>query len=188
MGNILSVSVSCDACFSHCRDSVREGRYIWDLEHNTAALQTALEKLAKVKNDVMTRIVISEQHQMKRLHQVQGWLSRVEAVETEVYKLMTDSSQEVERLCVGGFCSKNCKVSHRFGKELKKKMQDVSVLMDEGDFSLVAEKIPEAAVDERPIDPTIIGTESIFDKVWRCLGEKDVGALLTQINNKFIDM
>ncbi|KAH9715184.1 putative disease resistance protein [Citrus sinensis] len=98
---------------------------------------------------------------------VQGWLSRVEAVEAEVGELTRDTSQEIEKLCLGGYCSKNCKSSYKFGKKVSKKLQLVATLIDDGDFAVVAEKVPQPAVDKRPLQPTIIGLESTFDKVWR---------------------
>ncbi|KAK9232275.1 hypothetical protein WN943_022520 [Citrus x changshan-huyou] len=144
----------------------------------------------------MARVANAEQQQMRRLNKVQGWLSRVEAVETEVGELMSDSSQEVDKLCPGGCCSKNCKSSFEFGKRVAKTLQLVNNLIAEGAFDAVAENVPRPAVDQRPCEP-IVGLESTFDKVWRCLGEEQVGiiglygmggvgktTLLTKINNK----
>lgn len=51
----------------------------------------------------------------------------------------------------------------------------VRVLVDlkvEGDFDVVAERIPGAAVDGRPSELTV-GLESTFDKVWSCLLEEE---------------
>nr|AFM77964.2 NBS-LRR disease resistance protein NBS39 [Dimocarpus longan] len=153
---------------------------------------------------------------MKRLHQVQGWLSRVEAEETEVDKLIKDSAQEIEKLCLGGYCSWNIKSSYKYGKKIAQKLQVVSKLKEEGCFPTVAEIwsredpmdepitgeriLPQIVVDERPCEPTV-GLETTFDAVWRYLGEKQVGViglygmggvgkttLLTQINNKFVDV
>lgn len=103
-------------------------------------------------------------------------ISRVEAVETKVGELMRDSSQEVDKLCPGGCCSKNCKSSFEFGKRVAKTLQLVNNLMGEGAFDAVAEKVPPPAVDQRPCEPTV-GLESTFDKVWRCLGEEQVGII-----------
>ncbi|ESR40548.1 hypothetical protein CICLE_v10027428mg, partial [Citrus x clementina] len=146
----------------------------------------------------MARVANAENQQMRQLNTVQGWLSRVEAVETEVGELMRDSSQEVDKLCPGGCCSKNCKSSFKFGKRVAKTLQLVNNLMGEGAFDAVAEKVRPPAVDQRPCEPTV-GLESMFDKVWRCLGEEQVGiiglygmggvgktTLLTKINNKLL--
>ncbi|KDO48618.1 hypothetical protein CISIN_1g0395191mg, partial [Citrus sinensis] len=100
----------------------------------------------------------------------------VEAVETKVGELMRDSSQEVDKLCPGGCCSKNCKSSFEFGKRVAKTLQLVNNLMGEGAFDAVAEKVPPPAVDQRPCEPTV-GLESTFDKVRRCLREEQVGII-----------
>ncbi|KAH9666746.1 putative disease resistance protein [Citrus sinensis] len=182
MGNVIGIQFSCDAIFSH----------------NLPALQAQLQKLIESENDVMARVANAENQQMRQLNTVQGWLSRVEAVETEVGELMRDSSQEVDKLCPGGCCSKNCKSSFKFGKRVAKTLQLVNNLMGEGAFDAVAEKVRPPAVDQRPCEPTV-GLESMFDKVWRCLGEEQVGiiglygmggvgktTLLTKINNKLL--
>ncbi|GAY54542.1 hypothetical protein CUMW_157470 [Citrus unshiu] len=199
MGNVIGIQFSCDAIFSRCLNStLNKAAYISQLEDNLPALQAQLQKLIESKNDVMARVANAENQQMRQLNTVQGWLSRVEAVETEVGELVRDSSQEVDKLCSGGCCSKNCKSSFKFGKRVAKTLQLVNNLMGEGAFDAVAEKVPRPAVDQRPCEPTV-GLESMFDKVWRCLGEEQVGiiglygmggvgktTLLTKINNKLL--
>ncbi|KAK9229485.1 hypothetical protein WN944_022447 [Citrus x changshan-huyou] len=201
MGNVLGIQISCDALFNGCTNCTRRNAaYVSQLEDNLANLQTQLQKLIEAKDDVMTRVANAEQHQMRRLNKVQGWLSRVESVEAEVGELIRHSTREIDKLCLGGYCSKNCQSSYNFGKKVSKKLQLMDTLMGEGAFDVVAEKVPQPAVDERPLEPTIVGLDSTFDKVWRCLIQEQVGiiglygmggvgktTLLTQINNKFLD-
>ncbi|KAH9715235.1 putative disease resistance protein [Citrus sinensis] len=203
MGNIFGIQISCDGaiCFRCLDCALGKAAYISELEDNLDALLTEMQKLIEAKNDVMTRVVNAEQQQqLRRLNKVQGWLSRVEGAETEIGELITDSTQEIQKLCLGGYCSKNCKSNYKFGKKVAKKLHLVVTLMGEGAFELVAEKVPLAAVDERPVEPTIVGLNSTLEKVWRCLGEERVGiiglygmggvgktTLLAQINNKFLD-
>ncbi|KDO52906.1 hypothetical protein CISIN_1g003317mg [Citrus sinensis] len=200
MGNILTVQLSCDALFTRCLDCcVGRTTYVFNIEDNLVALRTKMDDLIEARNDVMRRVTIAERQQMTRLNRVQLWLTRVQGLAIEVDQLQEVKSQEVERLCLGGFCSKNCKSSYKFGKKVAKKLLEVSTLIDEGAFHVVADRQPEAAVEERPIEPTV-GLESTLDKVWSCLGEENVGiiglygmggvgktTLLTQINNKFLD-
>ncbi|KAJ4719040.1 Disease resistance protein [Melia azedarach] len=108
--------------------------------------------------------------------------------------------REKAKLCLGGFCSKNCISSYKFGKEVAKLLRDVENIMGEGAFETVAERILEAVVDEINCDPTTVGMESIFEEVWKSLGKESVGiigiygmegvgktTLLTRINKKFVN-
>ncbi|KAJ4718284.1 NBS-LRR type disease resistance protein [Melia azedarach] len=201
MGNVCSPSFSCDDTVSHCLHcTVRRAGYICQLQDNLHNLEKELEKLIEARNDVMIKVTVAEQQAMKRLEQVQGWFSRVQDVETEAEKLRGQSSLAVQQLCPGGFCSKNCKSSYKFGKKVYKTLRAVQNLRSEGDFKDVAQLLPENPVDERPLAPTVVGLQLTFEKLWRCLTEEQAGiigiygmggvgktTLLTQINNKFLD-
>ncbi|XP_024035964.1 disease resistance protein SUMM2 isoform X2 [Citrus clementina] len=201
MGNILQISID-GAIFSRCLDCfLGKAAYIRNLQDNVVALETELGKLIEAKNDVMARVVNAErQPMMTRLNKVQGWLSRVDAVKAEADELIRHGSQEIEKLCLGGYCSKNCHSSYKFGKKVTKKLRYVGTLMAEGAFEVVAERAPESVADERPIEPTVVGLQSQLEQVWRCIQEESVGivglygmggvgktTLLTQINNKFLE-
>ncbi|KAK2651569.1 hypothetical protein Ddye_011425 [Dipteronia dyeriana] len=202
MGNFCSVSISCNAIFSSCIHCfISNASYISQLEENLVRLQSELQKLIHTRNDVMRRVIVHEQPlKMKRTDQVQGWLSRVQAAENQVEELLTLKEEQTQKLCLGGFCSNNCKSTYNFGKRVYKMLHVVTTLKCEADFKKVTEKMPEDPVDEIPIDPTIVGLQSTFDKVWTCLGDQQAGiiglygmggvgktTLLTQINNKFLD-
>ncbi|KAL6334270.1 hypothetical protein AAG906_014669 [Vitis piasezkii] len=123
---------------------------------------------------------------MKRLDQVQGWISRVEAMETEVGQLIGDGAETIEekRLC-GSCYPKHCIFSYTLGKKVVRKLQHVATLMSEGrNFEVVADIVPPAPMEEIPNGSTV-GLESTFDKVWRSLEEEHT-TLLTQINNHFL--
>ncbi|KAJ0075939.1 hypothetical protein Patl1_34594 [Pistacia atlantica] len=202
MGNVCSASVSCDPIVSRILDcTTGKVAYISELKDNLDALQTELQKLIEARNDVMRRVNIAEQQQMKRTDQVQGWLSRVQDVEAGAGEVLEIRSQEIEKLCCGGYCSKNCNSSYKFGKKVAKKLRLVCTLKGEGAFEVVAERLLESVVEERPSEPTIVGLQLIFDEVWRCIEEEQVGTvglygmggvgkttLLTQINNKLLDI
>ncbi|KAJ0075057.1 hypothetical protein Patl1_34573 [Pistacia atlantica] len=200
MGNVCSASVSCDPIVSRILDcTTGKVAYISDLKDNLDALQTELQKLIEARNDVMRRVNIAEQQQMKRPDQVQGWLSRVQDVEAGAGEVLEIRSQEIEKLCCGGYCSKNCNSSYKFGKKVAKKLKLVCSLKGEGAFEVVAERSLESVLEERPSEP-IMGLQLIFDEAWRCIEEEQVGTVglygmgavgkttfLIQINNKLLD-
>ncbi|KAH9771351.1 Disease resistance protein SUMM2 [Citrus sinensis] len=193
--------------FNRCLDcALGKAAFITDLKDNVVALENELQQLIAAKNDVMTRVLNAEhQPKMKRLHKVHDWLSRVETLKTEVDELMgrDGGSQEIDKLCLGGYCSRNCKSSYKFGRKVAKRLRDVKALKGEGVFEEVAAPDPELIswADERHTEPTVVGLQSQLEQVWRCLvqepaagiiglyGMGGVGktTLLTQINNKFVD-
>lgn len=204
MGNIFSISVSCDGILSGCWDcTAGQAAYPCMLKSNLHDLQTALEELADQKNDVQRRVENAEQQQhLKRLDQVQRWISRVEAMEAKVSSLVRDkdnSTQKVEKLCkFGGGLFSNCKTQYKFGKKLTKLLVEVNALQRRGVFEVVAERVPAAIMYERSTEPTV-GMDSTFGKVWGYLEEEQVGiiglygmggvgktTLLTKINNNFL--
>ncbi|KAK9232158.1 hypothetical protein WN943_022401 [Citrus x changshan-huyou] len=199
MGNACSVSFSCDDTISHCLDCiVSQAGYICHLKDNLAALRTEFQKLIEARNDVHIRVLVAEQRQMRRLQQVQGWLSRVQDVEKEVPRLLAEIIGKEEEI-LGGFCSGNCIERHKYGKRVVESLKNVQSLRKEGDFKDVAQTVPENPVDERPLPPAVVGSQSTLDRVWRCLTEEPVGivglygmggvgktTLLRQINNSFL--
>ncbi|KAK9229434.1 hypothetical protein WN944_022396 [Citrus x changshan-huyou] len=201
MGNICSITVSCDAIFSRCLDcTATRAAYVSELQANIDALRTERQRLIEARNDVLRKVAAAEQQRMRRLNKVQGWLSRVEAVEADADKLIRDSPQEIEKLCLGGYCSKNFKSSYNFGKQVAKTLSDVATSLGEGAFEVVADRVLASVAVEKPTDPTGVGLESTLQKVWRCIvedpaviigiyGMGGVGktTLLTHINNKFLE-
>ncbi|ESR40603.1 hypothetical protein CICLE_v10027593mg [Citrus x clementina] len=205
MGSIFQIT--CDGTiFNRCLDCfLGKAAYISNLQDNLVALETELRKLIAAKNDVMTAVVNAERQQMRRLDQVQVWVSRADAVKNEADELIRGGSQEIEKLCLRGFCSRNCTSSYKFGKQVAKKLRAVETLIAEGVFEAVAaevvpERAPEPVADERPTERTVVGLQSQLEQVWRCLAEESAGiiglygmggvgktTLLTYINNKFLE-
>ena len=92
MGNVFSVSISTNDIAGCCDRTAARANYICKLTENRVTLRTELQKLRELKNDVNRKVDVAERQQMKRLDQVQGWLSRVEAMETEVGQLIGDGA------------------------------------------------------------------------------------------------
>ncbi|KAG5254262.1 NBS resistance family protein [Salix suchowensis] len=183
----------------HCRDQTVNFQivYISKLKENVNRLQIAVDELIDLHSDVKRRVEVSEEQQLKQLDQVRRWISRAEAAISKSNELLRDGPQEIEKLCLRGYCSKNYKSSYRFAKKVDEGLRDVADLKAKGGFENVAEKIPAASGVPRPSEPAV-GLESTFNKVWTWLREeKQVGivglygmggvgktTLLTQINNE----
>ncbi|KAE8721192.1 putative Disease resistance protein family [Hibiscus syriacus] len=198
MGNCFSVQCSFENILIRGWDCiVGRANYVCKLKETLPALAAALAELRVQKNDVQREVDLAEQRQLKRLDQVQLWLSKAETMITEAENLIADGPQQINNLCLGGCLSKNCLSTYKFGKKVAKMLQDIRDHMSKGVFDRVAETRPAASVVVRPEDRTV-ALESTIDKVWSCIMDNDVGiiglygiggvgktTLLTQINNKF---
>ncbi|EOY25816.1 Cc-nbs-lrr resistance protein, putative [Theobroma cacao] len=201
MGNLCSISISMEDTVSRCWDCiVRQASYMCKLEENHKALSLSLEELRAQRDDVNRRVDCAELQLLKRLSQVQVWLSRAETMITEVEELIKDIPQETQKLCHACCFSKNFKSSYKLGQQVARKLEEMDDLKKKGVFDKVAENQPVAPMDVRPIESTV-GLESTLLEVWSLLQEKDVGiiglyglggvcktSLLAQINNKFCSM
>ncbi|GAV81492.1 NB-ARC domain-containing protein [Cephalotus follicularis] len=203
MGNICSVSMPCDAMATRCWDDCIRGRamYICKLEDNLDALEKASSQLQATRDDLINKVTLAEQQHLRRLEKVQLWLSNAADVETQVHELITRRREEIDDLCIGGFCSKNCRSSYKFGKRVAQILEDVTALKKRNEeFKEVAERVPADPVDLMPCDSTV-GLEPSFERAWCCLQDEQEGVvgiygvggvgkttLLTQLNNKLHDM
>ncbi|CAB4303105.1 unnamed protein product [Prunus armeniaca] len=89
---------------------------------------------------------------LKRLEQVNNWILSVEALETGINEvIVSHRTQEIQKLCCGGYCSKNYRSSYRYGKKVARKLVEVEALKSKGVFEEVAaESLPTALVDVIP--------------------------------------
>ncbi|KAE8721186.1 putative Disease resistance protein family [Hibiscus syriacus] len=198
MGNCFSVQFSFQNILIRGWDSiVGQANYVCKLKQTLPALSAALDELKARRNDVQRKVDLDEQRQLKRLDEVQLWLSKAETMITEAEKLIADGPQQINNLCLGGCLSKNCLFTYKFGKRVAKMFQDIKDHTGKGIFNKVAETQPAASVVVRP-EERPVALESTMDKVWSCIVDKEVGiiglygiggvgktTLLTQINNKF---
>ncbi|KDP37117.1 hypothetical protein JCGZ_06173 [Jatropha curcas] len=167
MGNCFSIQISCDSLITRCWDcSAGHVIYICQLEDNLEALQVATQELKAQKNDVMQRVNSEEDHQMKRLEQVQVWLSLVETTITEVDQLIRDGPHETERLCLGGCCTNNCKSSYIFGKMVAKRKDDVLALKGKGIFDKVVERVCVESVHVKKLEENLESLKSAREDLW----------------------
>ncbi|GKV35621.1 hypothetical protein SLEP1_g43869 [Rubroshorea leprosula] len=197
MGSCLSLSISVDEVVSRCWDLVAgQAQYICKLEQNLQALEAEATRLTEQRNDVNRRVLLAKEQRMEPLRTVEGWLERVEKEIREVGQIIEDAPAQINNLCLGGYFSKSCCSSYKFGKKVVQKTRDVTKLKTEGNFPVVAARCPAASVVIRPSESTV-GLESTFDEVWACVtgpGSNMIGlygmggvgktTLLKQINNE----
>ncbi|ESQ29120.1 hypothetical protein EUTSA_v10024140mg, partial [Eutrema salsugineum] len=199
MGGCFSCSLSCD----HVVDQVSrwlcvKQSYIHNLEENLTALEKNMAELNARRDDLSRRLEREEDKGLRRLAQVQVWLTRVETIERQVNGVLSARLAEIQRLCFCGFCSKSLKKSFRYGKRVFLILREIEDLKSNGVFQVVAEQVQASEVKERPIQSLIVGRENVLGRAWNRLMEDEVGimglygmgevgktTLLTQINNKF---
>ncbi|CAH2048039.1 unnamed protein product [Thlaspi arvense] len=194
MGGVFSFSVPCDQ-FTKCLGV--KASYIHNLEENLTALETAMGELKARRDDLSRKVEREEMKGLRKLSQVHVWLDNVETIESKVNALFNVRTTELQRLCLCGFCSKSLKLSYRYGKRVYSTLEEVQKLKSIGVFEVVAEKPQASEVVERPIQPTIVGRETILETAWNRLMKDGVGVmglhgmggvgkttLLEQINNR----
>ncbi|KAL1199681.1 putative disease resistance protein [Cardamine amara subsp. amara] len=175
--------------------------YIHMMKANLDALQKTMQELENRRNDLLGRVAIEEDRGLQRLAQVEGWLIRVETVGSQVNDLLEAASTETERLCLFGYFSNDCITSYNYGVEVLKRLEEVKELLSKkGDFDVVAKKSPVPKAEKMHIQTTV-GLDTMVEMAWnslmnderRILGLYGMGgvgktALLTRINNKFVEV
>ncbi|KAG5391423.1 hypothetical protein IGI04_021386 [Brassica rapa subsp. trilocularis] len=198
MGGCVSVDIPCDQVVSQTyRCLFGDGNHIHMMKANLEALDTATRELRERRFDLSRRVSLEEDKGLERLAKVEGWLSRAESIDSEVSHLLREEPSETKRLCLFGYCSKNCISSCKYGKKVSKKLEEVKELLSKGVFEELAEKRPASKVVKKDIQTTI-GLDSMVGKAWdsimkpegRTLGIYGMGGvgkttLLARINNKF---
>ncbi|KAH9716012.1 putative disease resistance protein [Citrus sinensis] len=202
MGNLISTFLPADL-FDRTSNCVGEqAKYVWGLEKNLRVLETELHKLTRARDDLKTKVEVEEQRpRTRRTNQVAGWLEDVQNLETEFTELERVRAQEMDRLCLGGLCSKNFVSSYNYGTQVVELTDRVINLKKDGEkIEVVVEKAPDGAAIELPLDHTVVGQELLLDQVWRCITDQEknrgiiglygIGGagkttLLKQVNNNF---
>ncbi|KAG2260762.1 hypothetical protein Bca52824_080056 [Brassica carinata] len=200
MGGCFSVSLSCDQVLNQVSECLSlKGSYIHNLPQNLATLQKAMGILKAKRDDVQGRVNREEfTGHRRRLAQVQVWLTSILTMEIQLNDLLRTSDVELQRLCLCRFCSKNVKKSYLYGNRVMVMLREVESLIPQGEFDVVTDAAPIAEGEELPIQPTIVGQETMLELVWNRLMEDEVGivglhgmggvgktTLLKQINNRF---
>ncbi|KAL1199056.1 Disease resistance protein RFL1 [Cardamine amara subsp. amara] len=196
MGGCVSFSFSCDQVMNQFSQWLCVRRnYIHHLSENLASLQKDIEVLKAKRDDVRKRVKV-----LRASSKVQG-MHDVLTIENKFDDLLGTCNVELQRLCLCGFCSKNVKQSYLYGKRVILMLREIEILCSQGEFDVLTEATPIAEVEVLPIQPTIVGQETMLERVWNHLMEDKAGivglygmggvgktTLLMQINNKFSEI
>ncbi|GKV35616.1 hypothetical protein SLEP1_g43864 [Rubroshorea leprosula] len=118
MGNCFSFSISVDQPVSRSWDCVAgQARYICKLEQNLQALKAEAKRLTEQRDDVNRRVLLAKEQLMEPLKKIEGWLERVEKDIKEAEQIIEDAPAQINNLCLGGYFSKSCCSSYKFGKK-----------------------------------------------------------------------
>ncbi|PPR85623.1 hypothetical protein GOBAR_AA35077 [Gossypium barbadense] len=190
MGNIFSISLSLDTIITRCWDcATGQASYICNLEDNLHALQTELAELKELRSDLMSKVRIAEdEQQLKRLDQVEGWLQRAGTLINDADQLIVQSPRHVEKLCMGGCCSRHPRSSHKFGKQIVGILQEVKDQKQKRDFSDVASKPPLPSATERPIASQDRPIEKVQDEIAERIGLSNEGWKSNSLEKKVGDI
>ena len=177
--------------------SSRHSSYVIDLEENMCSLRIEMEELRNVGEDSKRRVEDAENHQIRRRNEVNGWLNSLEVLEEEVNQILEKGEIEIQKRYLRICCTSNCLFSYKIGKMEKEKIIAVSELKNKGHFDVIADRLPSAPVDEKPLEKTV-GLDFMFTEIWKWLEDDKVGiiglygmgsvgktTLLKKINNEF---
>ncbi|PPD74132.1 hypothetical protein GOBAR_DD28954 [Gossypium barbadense] len=190
MGNFFSISLSLDPIITRCSDcATGQASYICNLEDDLHALEAKVVGLKDLRSDLMSRVRIAEdEQQLKRLNQVEGWLSRAETLINDADQLIVQSPQHVENLCMGGCCSTHPRSNIKFGKKISKKLLEVKDQKENGHFSVVASKPPLPSATERPIASQDRPIERVQDQIAKRIGLSNEGWKSKSLDEKAGDI
>ncbi|XP_059638647.1 disease resistance protein SUMM2-like [Cornus florida] len=170
------VSPILDATSRFCsciRDSTY---YIRNLHDNLNSLTTEIGTLKRQRDDVKRQVEAAERLPMQqRNQQVIGWLQRVEQLEREVEELLQQGDEQIQHKCLK-ICPRNCWSTHKLGKRVSDKLQTLSNMKSEGNFSTVAVPMAAEHAEETPLDRTV-GLDANFHKLLSLLRDDGTGII-----------
>ncbi|GAB2302096.1 hypothetical protein Dimus_036117 [Dionaea muscipula] len=196
MGSIFSVSIPVDAIITQCCSCIaRQAGHVTELSDRRRVLRDTLRGLEAARNDVQSKVeAVEHGGRVKRLDQVQAWLSLADASITEAHALIEVGENSSRSSC---FCG-STEARYKLGKEIAGKIDQLAALKSKGNFAVVGERLPVTPAAVRPSQP-LVGVESLLENVLRCLEDEAVGviglygmggvgktAILTKIHNELI--
>ncbi|KAF2323297.1 hypothetical protein GH714_034510 [Hevea brasiliensis] len=147
--------------------------YFSDLQSNVDSLKQGKKRLLILKEEVEARVTREENQLKQRTYKVRDWLSRVECMLKSVDEITDEGEEEIKKKCIRCFFPKNFCSYQEVGKKVRSELEALTQLINEGHFDAVTEIKPHDPVDERPTE-RIIGLESEFNQVWKCMEDRSV--------------
>ena len=187
-------------CFQPAKNWFLESaKYILKLEDNLEALQEDVLRIEAAKDEMQEQIEMEERKGLRVFNEFKVWLSKVEAIQAKVIKLLEDRTSEIERLSMGGYCSSNFFLTYCYGKDVLETLEEVQSLLPSKPSGEVVRTGPPPRIEEIATEPTV-GLEKMLETTWSLLMEKDVGiwglygmggvgksTLLEKINQKLLE-
>ncbi|RZC48057.1 hypothetical protein C5167_040994 [Papaver somniferum] len=177
--------------------------YVRKLKENLNNLEISFNSLRCKKDDVIKRVEMAESNPVepaKRTNVVSDWIQRVQALETEVQRIL-DDNEAIKNDGGCYFCCwgrKNCPSAYKLGKLVMERINAVHNLL-EGDFQDVTYRSQPDPLQQIPT-VEVMGMDSKFNEALELLVNQgnDVGivglygmggvgktTLLQKLNNEF---
>ena len=97
-------------------------------------------------------------------------------MEIQVNEMLQNGDQEIQKKCPGICCPINCWCSYKLRKKASKKHSAVTELRKKGRFDVVAHRLPQVPVDERPMEMTL-GLDLMYAEVCKCIEDEQLGII-----------
>ncbi|KAG2256677.1 hypothetical protein Bca52824_075971 [Brassica carinata] len=198
MGNVVS-SVLSSGLQAAKKLLFEKAKYILDLEDHLKDLEKVKPDLEDAKVYLQEKLEMNARNGLRRHERCKDWISKVEAIERKVTKLLEDKTAEIERLSMCGFCSSNFFLTYCYGKDVLETLEEVQSLLPSKPSGEVVRTGPPPRIEEIATEPTV-GLEKMLETTWSLLMEKDVGiwglygmggvgksTLLEKINQKLLE-
>ncbi|KAH0863668.1 hypothetical protein HID58_080879, partial [Brassica napus] len=153
-----------------------KAKYILDLEDHLKDLEKVKPDLEDAKVYLQEKLEMNARNGLRRHERCKDWISKVEAIERKVTKLLEDKTAEIERLSMCGFCSSNFFLTYCYGKDVLETLEEVQSLLPSKPSGEVVRTGPPPRIEEIATEPTV-GLEKMLETTWSLLMEKDVGIL-----------